>query len=1173
MADRPTRFCEQAVALRVAGPSFARVGRSCTPRYLRCALLTAVLEIVLVSLPGMAGAQLSFEVLAASSGAAGDRFGNAVAISESGDTAIVGATDDDLVGGTDQGSASVFVRDAQDNWSLQATLTAPGGSDFDHFGRSVALSADGNLALVGAEGTTVVTGLPLQPQQHAEAGTAHLFARSFGSWSHVQTLQHLGPNAFDHFGYSVALSDSGAVAIVGAPLDDYLEITPGCSLIPSLCVNHPNVGSAHVFRHNGSGWIYHEQLPTSVAAGPVGMGAAVALSALGDTALVGGAGVPAGFSSGFAQVFQATQQHVYLHEADLTGSTPAGKFGVSVSLSDSGDIALVGSPDDDTAAGSAAGSAHLFTRAGSSWSLTQQLLADDGAAGDGFGFAVALAGSGDAALVGSPGDDTAAGSNAGSAHLFTSLAGGLWVGAQLPTTEVDANEQFGVSVALSETDDWAIAGAPGANSGAIENAGVAWVLILDADLDGIRDSLDNCPFVANADQLDFDGDELGDVCDPDDDNDGALDENDAFPLDASEQLDTDGDGIGNNADLDDDGDGVPDVDDLDPLDAENCRTNKPELLLVWYDATRMESDGITPWRAPFGLDVRLDPLGDPIYRKDPAERLPLAAGTSSAFQEQVRSAVEAIFDSADTGLPPASATFSVQTLSSSGAPVPAQAPGSPVVVYLVDRAQLASDLDGDGQDDFGSLEGLAWSGIDRFNQTCAGGQAAVFVSSTDTVAQLAEEVAHEAGHLFGLRHIFANTDFTTGRGASCDTAFSPPAPAVMDYAFGDQPAVEFQECGAAGCVVVEPPDCRGEDSGETHNPRYHFLRFVLGYDDPTLGANGIVSSSWDDEGAAGEIRILKIEFSFAESGINTCDVEYYDVAIYSQCSADSGEELIFFQDAMALCEMEEIEVLIPETCAMRLVASSVPCVDLPCPPPDTLLAHVPNGWVPADFLTDPPENTVQFPESANGTVAVPTMLITATPDSGGGFTVGAAFGTGAQTGNASGSSQYRLTQDGMYCDVPPGQTCANGIMPDELITPNFTQASPPQPVAYENLGQSNQPNLPNSDTDQIDDPWDNCTLVDNPTQSDTDHDGYGNRCDGDLDQDGYVGGPDFAKFAGAFGSSLEAGPAWNPDVDCNDDNVIGGPDFACFAGQFSTGLGPSGLFCAAPPGTPQGECP
>lgn len=57
----------------------------------------------------------------------------------------------------------------------------------------------------------------------------------------------------------------------------------------------------------------------------------------------------------------------------------------------------------------------------------------------------------------------------------------------------------------------------------------------DADVDGVLDGDDNCPLVANADQLDADADGAGNACD-------------AFPDDASETMDTDGDGVGDNAD-------------------------------------------------------------------------------------------------------------------------------------------------------------------------------------------------------------------------------------------------------------------------------------------------------------------------------------------------------------------------------------------------------------------------------------------------------------------------------------------------------------------------------------------------------------------------------------------------------------------------------------------------
>jgi hypothetical protein len=88
----------------------------------------------------------------------------------------------------------------------------------------------------------------------------------------------------------------------------------------------------------------------------------------------------------------------------------------------------------------------------------------------------------------------------------------------------------------------------------------------DDDNDGVDDAVDNCPVDANADQANNDHDAQGDVCDTDDDNDGVLDGADNCPFAANaDQLDTDHDGLGNACDADDDADGVPDATDNCPL--------------------------------------------------------------------------------------------------------------------------------------------------------------------------------------------------------------------------------------------------------------------------------------------------------------------------------------------------------------------------------------------------------------------------------------------------------------------------------------------------------------------------------------------------------------------------------------------------------------------------------
>ena len=100
-----------------------------------------------------------------------------------------------------------------------------------------------------------------------------------------------------------------------------------------------------------------------------------------------------------------------------------------------------------------------------------------------------------------------------------------------------------------------------------------WAAI-DEDGDGTITTLDNCPSIANADQLDTDGDKAGDACDADDDNDGVNDGEDNCPLMGNPfQEDADGDGAGAVCDPDDgnvlvdddqDDDGVKDAVDTCP---------------------------------------------------------------------------------------------------------------------------------------------------------------------------------------------------------------------------------------------------------------------------------------------------------------------------------------------------------------------------------------------------------------------------------------------------------------------------------------------------------------------------------------------------------------------------------------------------------------------------------
>ncbi len=100
-----------------------------------------------------------------------------------------------------------------------------------------------------------------------------------------------------------------------------------------------------------------------------------------------------------------------------------------------------------------------------------------------------------------------------------------------------------------------------------------------------------------------------------------------------------------------------------------------------------------------------------------------------------------------------------------------------------------------------------------------------------------------------------------------------------------------------------------------------------------------------------------------------------------------------------------------------------------------------------------------------------------------------------------------------------------------------------------------------SDADGIGDPVDNCKVAPNASQTDTNADGFGNRCDADYDDNGMVGISDYGMLLGAFGTTTGM-PGFDPEFDLNDNGVIGGGEVAFFLNRFGLPPGPSGLACA-----------
>ena len=162
-------------------------------------------------------------------------------------------------------------------------------------------------------------------------------------------LTPTSPSGSGGFGWSVALSDDGRTALVGAPHEN------------------SDVGAAWIFTRTGAGsasaWTQEATLVPGVdeEIGAGLFGSSVALSADGGTALIGG---PAdNTNAGAAWVFAFNSLTWSQQGSKLTGGGEIGpgKFGYSVALSGDGLTAAIGGPADDANNnGGTAGTAWVF---------------------------------------------------------------------------------------------------------------------------------------------------------------------------------------------------------------------------------------------------------------------------------------------------------------------------------------------------------------------------------------------------------------------------------------------------------------------------------------------------------------------------------------------------------------------------------------------------------------------------------------------------------------------------------------------------------------------------------------------------------------------------------------------------------------------------------------------
>ena len=319
----------------------------------------------------------------------------------------------------------------------------------------------------------------------------------------------------DQFGFSVALSADGNTLAVGAAYEDSAAI--GIDGTQGDAIPFADSGAVYVFVRSGDTWVQQAYVKASNTGLTDLFGCVVALSADGNTLVVGayqedspavginGAQGDTMLSgdSGAVYVFTRTgtmwSQQAYIKASNTDGGD---QFSRALALSADGNTLAVGAYlESSSAAGiggnqldnsaSKSGAVYIFTRGAGTWTQQEYIKASNPAVEAQFGWSVSLAADGNTLAVGAVVEDTAA-LNSGAAYVFKRV-GVTWSQLQyFKAFAFTAEDYYGQAIALSADGSTLAVGAIYEDSNAIgidgdssneaaTNAGAAYVYVRNGD--------------------------------------------------------------------------------------------------------------------------------------------------------------------------------------------------------------------------------------------------------------------------------------------------------------------------------------------------------------------------------------------------------------------------------------------------------------------------------------------------------------------------------------------------------------------------------------------------------------------------------------------------------------------------------------------------------------------